>query len=114
MIGLLGTYIIFYGDREKKVIQQYQDKITRRLVDVQKKGLKEDKFNILLSALSEDEQKVMKAVREQDGITQATLRIRTDLSKTKLSFILADLEKKDLIKKVAQGKTNAIYLKKPI
>ena len=114
IIGLLGIYMVFFADREKKVIQEYQDKITKRLGDIKKKEFKEDKFNLILSALDEYEQKVMKAVREQDGITQATLRIRTDLSKTKLSFILADLEKKGLITKVIQGKTNQIFLKKAI
>ena len=84
------------------------------LTDANKKELKEDKFELLLSALDEDEKKVIKAIKEQDGITQATLRIRTDLSKTKLSFILADLEKKDLIRKVVQGKTNQVFLKKAI
>lgn len=114
IISLIGVYILFYSDKEKQVIQEYQDKITKRLEDVKKKELKEDKFNLLLSALNEDEQKVMKSVREQDGITQATLRIRTDLSKTKLSFILSDLENKGLITKVLQGKTNAIFLKRAI
>ena len=114
IMGLIGLYLTFYIDREKQVIQQYQDRITKKLVDVQKKELKEDKFELFLSALNEGEKKVIKAVREQDGITQATLRIRTDLSKTKLSFILADLEKKDLLKRVIQGKTNQVFLKKVI
>ena len=111
---LIGIYLIFYIDKEKQAIKDYQDKISKRLADATKKELKEDKFELFLSALNEDEKKVMKAVREQDGITQATLRIRTDLSKTKLSFILSDLEKKDLIKKVLQGKTNQVFLKKAI
>jgi len=114
VMSLFGIYMVFFGDKEKRIIESYQDKITKRLEDVKKKELKEDKFEFLLSALDENEKKVIKAVREQDGITQATLRIRTDLSKTKLSFILADLEKKDLIKKVTQGKTNQVFLKKAI
>src|SRR3989344_5134847 len=82
----------------------------------QRKEEKEDKnnekFNIILSALNEDEQKIMKAVKEQDGITQATLRIRIDMSKTKLSLVLKDLESKNLVKKVIKGKTNQIFLKR--
>ena len=114
IISLVGVYLLFFADKEKKIIQEYQDKITKRLEDVKKKELKEDKFNFLLSALSEDEQNVIKSVREQDGITQATLRIRINLSKTKLSFILSDLEKKGLISKQIKGKTNQIFLKKQI
>ena len=112
--GLIGIYLIFYIDKEKQLIKEYQDKISKRLVDSHKKELKEDKFELFLSALNEDEKKVIKAVREQDGITQATLRIRTDLSKTKLSFILGDLERKNLIKRVSQGKTNQVFLKRDI
>ena len=73
-----------------------------------------DKFEVFLSALDEDEKKVVKAIREQDGITQATLRIRIGLSKTKLSFILSDLEKKGLLTKVVKGRTNQVFLKKNI
>src|SRR3990167_6028126 len=63
---LIGSYLIFYVDQEKRVIKEYQDKISKRIADVQKKELKEDKFNLFLSALNEDEQKVIKAVKEQD------------------------------------------------
>ncbi|AJF62772.1 MAG: hypothetical protein QT11_C0001G0631 [archaeon GW2011_AR20] len=114
IIGLIGIYLLFFLDKEKEVIKEYQERITKRLEDVKKKELKEDKFNFLMGALNEYEQKVIKAVREQDGITQATLRIRTDLSKTKLSFILADLEKKGLISKQIKGNTNQIFLKRQI
>jgi len=58
-----------------------------------------------------DERKVITAVKEQDGITQQTLRLRTDLHKSKLSIILDGLEKKGLIKKVPKGKTKQVFLK---
>ena len=92
-------YLLFFEKKEKKlkVIKRYK---------------KDDKFDIILSALSDEEKEVMKKVKEQDGVTQATLRIRTDFSKTKLSFILRDLENKGLIKKVLKGKTNQIFLKR--
>ena len=64
-----------------------------------------------MSALNDNEKKVMSIVREQDGIQQSTLRIRTDFSKAKLSAILTDLEKRSLIKKVEKGKKNLIFLK---
>ena len=114
VVMLLGLYIIFYKDKEKKAVEDYQDKITKRLEDIKKNDIKEDKFEVFLSALDEDEKKVVRAIREQDGITQATLRIRTGLSKTKLSFILSDLEKKEILTKVAKGRTNQVFLKKKI
>ena len=53
----------------------------------------------------------MKAIKEQDGITQNTLRLRVDMSKAKLSYVLQELEKRNLIKRIQKGKTLAIYLK---
>ena len=102
----LGIYLIFFERSQKELI--------KTLKETKEEKLGEEKFNILLSGLDEDEKKVIKAVKEQDGITQATLRIRIDLSKTKLSLVLTGLEKKGLVKKVIKGKTNQIFLKKAI
>ena len=71
----------------------------------------EEKFSILLQGLSKDEQKVLKAVKEQDGISQSTLRLRADMHKSKLSITLKQLEEKGLVKKVTEGKTNKVMLK---
>lgn len=103
VIFLAGFYLIFKKDKKNKEDEQ---KI--------KDEKKQEKFNIILSALNEDEQKIMKAVKEQDGISQSTLRIRTDMSKTKLSLVLKELEKKNLVKKVVKGKTNQIFLKRAL
>ena len=67
-----------------------------------------------MEGLDEDEKKVMQAVKEQDGISQSTLRYRTDLSKTKLSMVLKELEEKNLIAKVKKGKINNIFMKKAL
>ena len=50
----------------------------------------------VLAGYTDEEKKVVKAVKEQDGITQSTLRLRTDLHKSKLSIVLDGLEKKGL------------------
>lgn len=106
----LGIYLILF---EKS--QQYAEKTHKEIVSTLEKTKKEqdseEKFNFLLKALDEDEKKVMNAIKEQDGIEQATLRIRTDLSKTKLSVTLSNLEKKNLVKKIPQGKKNRVYIK---
>ena len=104
----LGFYLIFF-EKSKEKIENIQMEIVKTLKETKKK--QNEDFEFLLKALDDDEKKVMRAVREQDGIEQATLRIRTDLSKTKLSVVLSELEKKNLIKKVPEGKKNRIYLK---
>lgn len=99
----LGVYLIFFEKSQKAIIStlEKQKQVT----------LEEEKFDILLKGLNEEEKKVIKAIKEQDGITQQTLRYRTDLHKSKLSIILDNLEKKGLIKRVPKGKTNLVYLK---
>mgnify|MGYP001615807833 FL=1 len=77
-------------------------------------NLKGERFKILLEGLDEDEKKIMQAVKEQDGISQSTLRYRIDLSKSKLSMVLSQLEKKGLISKVKKGKINNVFLKKAL
>lgn len=105
LIGMmaLGGYLIFFEKSQKAIISTLE-----KHKQVQNE---EERFNILMKGLSEDEQKIIKAVKEQDGITQQTLRLRVDMHKSKLSIVLGNLEKKDLIKRVDEGKTNKVYLK---
>jgi len=102
-IAALGIYLIFFEKSQKAIISTLE-----KQKQIQKE---EEKFGILLKGLNEDEQKVIRAVKEQDGITQQTLRLRTDMHKSKLSIVLDGLEKKGLIKKVPKGKTNQVFLK---
>lgn len=106
----LGIYLIAF-EKSREYIESMQRELVSSLKENKKKQDKNERFEFLLKALNDEEKKIMKAVKEQDGIEQSTLRIRTDLSKTKLSVILTELEKKNLVKKVAEGKKNKIYLK---
>ena len=99
----LGVYLIFFERSQKEIVKTLENQ--------KKIQTEEEKFDILLKGLDVDERKVIKAVKEQDGITQQTLRLRTDLHKSKLSIILDGLEKKGLIKKISKGKTNQVFLK---
>ncbi len=102
-IFALGFYLIFFAKGEEEIL--------RRLEQDKQKLLEDEKFNLILKGLDNFEKKAMKAIKEQDGITQNTLRIRTDMSKAKLSYVLKDLEDKGLIKRVKKGKTLAVFLK---
>ncbi|MBD3355254.1 MarR family transcriptional regulator [Candidatus Woesearchaeota archaeon] len=99
----LGSYLVFF-EKSQKAIVSALEKQKQIKVD-------EEKFSILLKGLSDEEKKVIKAVKEQDGITQQTLRLRTDMHKSKLSIVLDGLEKKGLISRKAKGKTKQVFLK---
>jgi len=99
----LGIYLIFFEKSQKAIVSTLEKQKHLQIG--------EEKFNILLKGLNVDERKVIKAVKEQDGITQQTLRLRTDLHKSKLSIVLDGLEKKGLIKKIPKGKTKQVFLK---
>lgn len=101
-VGALGIYLLFFSASEEAIL--------KRLEDEKKMKIEENKFELVLKAMDENEKKVLKAVKEQEGITQSTLKYRTDLSKAKVSQILTDFEKKRLIKREAHGKTYSVYL----
>ncbi|MFH1212005.1 MAG: hypothetical protein V1659_03695 [Candidatus Woesearchaeota archaeon] len=102
-IASLGLYLLFFEKSQKEIISTLE-----RQKHMQIDG---EKFDILLKGLNDDEKKVVKAVREQDGITQQTLKLRTDMHKSKLSIVLHDLEEKGIVKRVAKGKTNQVFIR---
>lgn len=73
---------------------------------------KKTEFEVMLGVLTTDERKVIGIIKEQPGIPQNTLCLKTDFSKAKLSMLLKDLEDRGLIKKEPEGKTYRVYLKK--
>ena len=101
-IGALGIYLLFFSTSEEAIMKRLEDEKTMKI--------EQDKFELVLKAMDDNEKNVLKAIREQSGITQTTLRYRTDLSKAKVSQILTDFEKKHLIKREEKGKTYSVYL----
>ncbi len=101
-IGALGVYLLFFSTSEEAIL--------KRLEEEKKMGIEQNKFELVSKAMDENEKRVLKAIKEQEGITQSTLKYRTDLSKAKVSQILTDFEKKHLIKREVQGKTYSVYL----
>jgi uncharacterized membrane protein len=102
-IAALGFYLMFFDKSQKEILSTLENQ--------KKIQVEDEKFDILLKGLNEDEKKILKAVKEQDGITQQTLRLRTDLHKSKLSIVLDGLEKKELIKRIEKGKTKQVFLR---
>jgi len=102
-VAALGAYLIFFEKSQKEIVSALENH--------KKVQTDEEKFEILLKGLDADEKKIIKAVKEQDGITQQTLRLRADMHKSKLSIVLDGLEKKGLIKREVKGKTKQVFLK---
>ena len=102
----LGLYLLFFYSSEQALYK----KIESEMKNLQK----EDKLKIIEMLLSDNERKVLHAIREREGISQYLLRVRTDLSKATISQILATFEKRGLIKREPDGKTYAVYLIKEI
>lgn len=99
----LGAYLVFFSPGENAIVERLERDTTRKLEG--------EKFSILLQGLDEFEKRALTAVREQEGITQNTLHLRTDMSKAKLSQVLSSLEKKGLVKREQQGKTLSVFFK---
>ena len=77
-----------------------------------KQNGKEQEYKILRKALSEDEKKILDKIKQAGEITQDSLRFRLDWSKAKISTILTNLDKRDLIQRKRTGKTYNVYLQK--
>mgnify|MGYP000099016992 CR=1 FL=1 len=78
-------------------------------------GLKDRKGTVSITLLTDDEEKIVRAV-EQDGgvITQDKLPKITDFSRPKITRLVSELEKRGIIEKTSKGRTNELKLKKEI
>lgn len=101
-IAALGFYLLFFSTSEEAIL--------RRLEEEKNMKVDRDKFELVLKSMDDNEKKVLKAIKEQSGITQSTLRYRADLSKAKISQILTDFERKQIVKREEKGKTYSVYL----
>jgi DNA-binding MarR family transcriptional regulator len=104
---ILGLYLFLF-DKTQMLIMKHNKDISEALDSSRKK----DEFKAYLSGFTDDEQKILKTVSEQEGIPQNTLRLKTGMSKSTLSIMLQSLEKRQIISKKPSGKTNRIYLRK--
>jgi uncharacterized membrane protein len=69
-----------------------------------------NELEIVKRALSEDEKAILDEIRRAGEITQDSLRFRLGWSKAKLSRILTNLDKMNLIQRERVGKTYNVFL----
>ena len=68
-----------------------------------------NEYAILRKALSPDEQAILDEIEKAGEITQDSLRFRLNWSKAKVSTILTNLDKMNLIQRERVGKTYKVY-----
>jgi DNA-binding MarR family transcriptional regulator len=108
---VFGFYVSFI-DKTQDKLRKHQIEVSNALLDSKKNDLKKEQIDAFLSAFSEDEKKILKIIIEEDGITQSTLRYKTDYSKTALSLFLKNLEERNIISRIPHKKTNKLFMKK--
>ncbi len=110
LLALLGAYLIVNSIRHKPEddLKRHKEELTR----VVKESKDTDKFEVFLSAFDDQEKLILKAIREQDGILQSTLRFRVGMGKASLSLKLKEFENKGLITREPAGTTNKVFLRK--
>lgn len=98
----LGIYMIFFGRTEDILIEKMEkDTIAKK---------EEEKIALISRALNKNEANIIRTIKDNPGITQNTLTIKTSLSKAKISQVLSDFEKKKLVYRQPKGKTYSIFL----
>ena len=107
IVFLLGVFLAFL-DKTQKILAEHQIKVSSALAEAKAN----DSFKAYLAGFQDDERKILEAVHEQEGIKQSTLRYRAGLTKSTLSLILGNLEKRGIISRKKTGKTNQIFLQK--
>jgi hypothetical protein len=65
---------------------------------------------VLKKALSIDEALLVELVVESEGVTQDSLRFKTGFSKSKVSALISEMEKKDIIVREKLGRTYKVFI----
>ena len=71
---------------------------------------KTDELEIIKRVLSDDEKAVLDEIKRAGEITQDSLRFRLEWSKAKLSRILTNLDKMNIIQRERVGKTYNVFI----
>ncbi len=69
-------------------------------------------LQIIKKALSADEKKLVEEIERAGEITQDSLRFRLDWSKAKVSALLLQLDRMNIVQRERQGKTYNVFISK--
>jgi uncharacterized membrane protein len=102
--GLLGfsVFLIFFSKSEEMILQRLEQQKQQKDQD--------EVHSAMMQVMTSNEQNIFSIIKKQPGITQNTLRLKSDLSKASVSQILSSFEGKKLIKREPKGKSFAVYI----
>ncbi|WP_202320645.1 helix-turn-helix transcriptional regulator [Archaeoglobus neptunius] len=111
MLLFAGAYLILVkGERAKMVADLEEGLQEPPAVENTETNPVEDRLKLASKLLNDDEALVLGIIADNEGITQDSLRARTEFSHSKISMIIKKLEEKDLIYRERFGKTFKLYL----
>ena len=70
----------------------------------------ERNIEVLKRALKEDETTIVEMIKKAEGVTQDSIRFKTGFSKSKVSAIITELERKDIITREKMGRTYRLHI----
>jgi DNA-binding MarR family transcriptional regulator len=108
---LFGIYLIIF-DKTQTMLLQNNREVAIALKQARIKDDGKQRWEAFLAGFSPDEQTALKAIKDQDGITQSTLRFKTRMSKTSLSLLLAGLESRGHISRKDHARTKQVFMVK--
>jgi uncharacterized membrane protein len=95
--GMIAGIFFFLWSRPSKNIIEPQNVFKRNIA-------------VLKKALNEDENLLIDMISESEGITQDSIRFKTKFSKSKVSALLSELEKKDILSREKLGRTYKVFI----
>ena len=112
--NLLGEKLPWWEGKENYIYLIITAVVLVASVNLSKRFRKKKQTKNKIDILKEDEQAIMRLILEKDGIDQREIQRETDFSKTKVSKILSELEKRRVIRKEQAGRRNKIFLTKEL
>ena len=97
-IGGMAAGVIFFLWSRTSLKQPETVSVVKRNVEVLKK------------ALSEDERLLLDMIGESEGVTQDSIRFKTGFSKSKVSALISEMEKKDILSREKLGRTYKVFI----
>lgn len=109
LLTLFGIHLAFI-DKTQEQLFKHQELVSQALAKAQEQNTKKTQFEAFSAAFDSDKQKIIQIIHKEEGITQATLRFKANMTKSTLSQHLKELEEQEIILRKPKGKTKQIFI----